>query len=1036
MVKLMNVIEMEGRITKIISQASGTSDVFGIQMVRRYGTKVKFSILPQKMDEFFAEFCEMCEEDARVEGSDESPNYHLIGHPIAEVITKTTIPVMFHLIFPFVSDDDGTEFFKERFLLDFLAIVQSVILSKVEIDPSFYQLISTYECSPVWNNNGTSYIQMRVMFPYCHVDTMYQRGRFRDAILESLNRSHLFDQLYHRPTVGWKDILKEIGESIPMYRGKYTLDEAPMSFEGAYHVITQEILASGYVEPLQLATNVFNPETYQYVHQGTTSKAFLSKDVDLDYWIPMFLSIYFWPGQAQIKETIQASPKTGEHSVEYDAEATSDDPRIMCQHLMPLISSERLKIRPFWEEVVQILFNIFDGEERGLSMAIQHSERAEGGFTREQCAEFYQKLNRDHLTVKTLGWYARRDNPKGYEEWHNHWTQPSLMQSLKGTNYDIGDIIYRIFWLDHMYDSGSGIWYAFQNHKLRVQNDFLMLRKDIQSKLVPIYHNLRVSLSNQSYQDSNKDARHIEKLIEDVTSIIRKFRSDNTISSAVRAARIHFDVQDFSKIKDSNPFKTGWNNCVVVCSGNHAYTIEGKPEDFITKSTFCTFRADFSWKHPIVLRLFDWLNKVFPDQELLHYFLKDLSSMLYGKNAEKLFRAWVGEGNNSKTMLAKAIQAWLGMYAVDFPEDFLTAKKQGGSSPTPELAQAAGSHVGFIPEAEDDRPIREADLKRKTGGDRVFARFCNENGGSMEMWTKLVMMCNKVPEFTSVSLALRNRFIYLPFLSTWRDKDVPEDPAEQMRQRVFLSDPFFDSQIPELAQALGWVAVQYYSYYKAEGLKPPPIVVKYTEEHWEENDPVLMFIQEKIGQTYAINELGERIIDASKTLTMTEIYPAYRTWFTQRYNVHLTPVPSQTTIKTQFDQRLGKQENRRWHGIQLLQKSQAVTDLSNVLGGGQAPAMPAPSIPSAIPSVSGTTSIPSLKNNTSAATLPSTIPSALPTAFSTAPIATPGKLSLPAAIPSRSIPTSLPTALSPTHVPVTMHVGQIPKTPIPVIGGK
>jgi phage/plasmid-associated DNA primase len=193
--------------------------------------------------------------------------------------------------------------------------------------------------------------------------------------------------------------------------------------------------------------------------------------------------------------------------------------------------------------------------------------------------------------------------------------------------------------------------------------------------------------------------------------------------------------------------------------------------------------------------------------------------------------------------------------------------------------------------------------------------MCNENGGSMEMMFKVIIMCNKIPEFTSNSKALRNRLMHIPFLSTWSD-DAPECIKEQHKQRLFKNDPFFENRLTDLAQALGWVAVQYYPQYKKEGLTPPPIVVEYTTKHWEENDPILCFIQEKIENVYT--DVAKTIPDPNRFLTSTQIYQVYKSWHSQSYP-GVSP-PSHPTFKASLIQRFKRppSTNRRWYGIAIV----------------------------------------------------------------------------------------------------------------------
>jgi phage/plasmid-associated DNA primase len=909
---------MDVRIDDLISNNSTHSDsgITGVQYSKVYGLKRKFGVLPQKLDAFLDDFCDICSEDYKLENGDEELDMYSIGHPIAEVINKETIPINVTLKFSFKQEDVGDEessLFDTDFLVKVAQTIQKCVVNKITISPNLYELITTVEESKHWTLNGMVYCQLRFLLPYCPVDVGYQRGKFRSYLIEQFKVQQILNLMDIKPTGSLETIFQEIKESILMYRGKEDAMSYPMSLTHIYPLI---INAEEFKEPK--LTEVFLPSSYSHIQKNITSSDFLTdKDVDPEHWIPMFLSIHFWSQDCIVKESNMDYSEGGD--IEYDENAKSSAPSDMCQYLLPHLSTDRFNVEPFWKEIVQILFNIFNGGDQGLRLAIQCSQRATvEGRDKDAVTYLYRTLTKNHLTIKTIGWYVRSDSPDKYKTWHSFWCRDALFEALDPTHDNVAEIIYRTFWLDHIWTGGKK-WYKFYGHRLNLEDDATDLKRDIREILIPIYRKLRQESSSVGEDISAVERKEAEGRIKLVGNLIAKLQNQSFKSQIIKACQEHFEIKNFEQVKDADPSKTGWTNCVVVCSGKNAYTIDGKLEDFITKSTFTPFRYDFTWEHPVVVRLMDWLGKVFPDKDLLHFFLKDAASMLYGRNSEKLLRAWCGDGDNSKSMLAKAYQAWLGLYCVDCPPDMLTAKKQN-EGPSPAMAQLAGAHCGLIPETESDEKIREGTAKRVTGGDRFFARFLNDNGGSVDMMAKLILMCNRIPEFTSVTKALRNRFIYIPFLSTWSMK-APESEEDQRRTRTFKMDPNFDSQIPELSQALGWVAVQYFPIYKEEGLKQPSIIEEYTQRHWEENDPIKGFLQDRVVQ--ARLPTGE--VDVTRSLNVTEMYGSFKQWFTSNYPGD-TP-PSSAEFRSNMLQTIGAQKNRRWLGIQLV-------EVATVLGQG------------------------------------------------------------------------------------------------------
>jgi phage/plasmid-associated DNA primase len=931
---------MDTTINTIIKECRAPVDstVLGTLYCEGMGDKQRFAVLPKMLGGYLDKICKFCQDDFEIERDifigdhedieppDDPSDFDFTntGHTICEVTNKRTIPVIINMTFPFTLDIEQRDepcTHDEGFLIKTAHTIQRVLIHNLNIGSKFSELTVMVEESRVWTIGELSYISINFIFPYCQVDTVYQKSVLYKDISENLSKAKIIKEMNIEPLADWSTIIHVHDDRIPMYRG--TLDEksAPAVLTHIYGPITDADCENGTSLEHELTLSIFNPEHYHYIYSKTISSDFLCKDVPLNHWYPLFRSIYFWPGETIVKEVIRTVENV-EDPDEYGDDVASSDPKSMTRYLLPLLSPKRFDIEPFWLDVGQCLYNIFEGEDIGLQVFIQCSSVSkEKGRDKEECTNIYRKMTLNHLTIKTIAWYARKDSESSYKIWHNSWCKNALFEAIGLVHDDVAEALYRIFWLDHIWIDGKR-WMIFQNHRLVQQSDAVDLRRDITKKLVPIYKNMRKDFQEMSSNSGTAvDTKQAEVYIKQITNLIEKLGNHTWKMTVIKASQQCFEVKNFDRVKDSDPSKTGWTNCVVVCSGDHAYTVDGKLEDFITKSTFIPCRTDLSWEHPLVKELLNWFYMMFPSKELTHYVLKDIASYLYGRNSEKLLRAWCGDGNNSKTMLAKCIQYAFGLYCIDFPPTFLTGKSLGSSGPNPELAQAHGAHIGFVPETEDDEKVREGTTKRATGGDRQFARNCNENGGPMEMMAKIILMCNKIPEFTSISKALRARFTYVPFLATWSD-DAPESIDEQFATRTFKNDPFFEKRLPDLAQALGWIAVQYYPHYKKEGLGAPAIVKEYTERHWEENDPILGFIRERIQTVYL--DKDQKIADTSRSLTCTEIYNVYKSWFGQNYPG--IQVVTQPIFKGNIEQRIGQPgSHRRWYGIAIIQPATIIS---------------------------------------------------------------------------------------------------------------
>src|SRR5581483_8176384 len=176
------------------------------------------------------------------------------------------------------------------------------------------------------------------------------------------------------------------------------------------------------------------------------------------------------------------------------------------------------------------------------------------------------------------------------------------------------------------------------------------------------------------------------------------------------------------------PNLMGCTNGLIETLETKAVFRDGKPEDYVSKTTGVYYRKDMNESHPTYLKLLNWFNKVFTDRELCAHFGKMMGALLKGRNSDKIFPILTGDGDNSKSMIKKMIEAAFGDYVITFQLSTFTGARTGG--PDPSVARSRYAHVAFLQEPDADVPIKSGVLKEFTGGDRFFARFLHSNGDS------------------------------------------------------------------------------------------------------------------------------------------------------------------------------------------------------------------------------------------------------------------------------------------------------------------
>jgi len=414
----------------------------------------------------------------------------------------------------------------------------------------------------------------------------------------------------------------------------------------------------------------------------------------------------------------------------------------------------------------------------------------------------------------------------------------------------------------------------------------------ITRKIKTAVSNKRIDDIDKHYLETLKDT--LSEFLKECKSIKIVVNSDQGLKSIIKQMTNSklLSCFNFGEIENSNPSFMAFTNGIVDM-GDGGETISfraGKLEDFITKSTNMAMPIggkvkDFSGQglkrnvtsiysenHPDVLFLNKYLSEAFPEHDLQHFSEKFLTSIYYGENLDKLCALFVGRlGNNSKSIIISILEFMFGDYSFNLPPESLAVNKfKSGGAASPELAQGDGARLAVAPEPAGDLELDAGLIKRITGGDRVFTRKLFENGQSKLQQYKVIIPCNDPPDLSSLDTASKNRFLIIPFLSTWTHEARHLTYKEQTEKRTFRINPHFKVHIPRLARALAWKLFHKYEVYKQEGLVNRPEVVKeYLLDYWKKIDLFLDFIEEVVVKEES----------SESKLLVADLYKEFISWF-------------------------------------------------------------------------------------------------------------------------------------------------------------
>lgn len=238
------------------------------------------------------------------------------------------------------------------------------------------------------------------------------------------------------------------------------------------------------------------------------------------------------------------------------------------------------------------------------------------------------------------------------------------------------------------------------------------------------------------------------------------------------------------------------------------------------------------------------------DMELKAYLQRLAGYSATGSVKEHVLAFAHGSGGNGKGTFLGAVGAILGDYAAVASADvFLASNNQ--RHPT-ELAALMGARLVHAQEIDPSRKWDEAKVKSLTGGDKISARFMRQDLFTFDPQFTLVIAGNTKPEITNVDDAMRRRMHLIPFETKPVRKDV--DLPDKLKE--------------EYPAILAWV-VEGAKLWLAEGLNPPEVVVRATQEYLEGEDALGRWIEERC------------VVNPNSEMGTTDAFNDFRDWARQ-----------------------------------------------------------------------------------------------------------------------------------------------------------
>ena len=939
--------KMSGSLTQVLHEvdnSKGTATHYTYFCPKR-----EWSIKVEKLEHFWESYCQLVQEKSYSGHIGEKLSVAEIQGPTAPILVNCVL--RFHR--PSTSrphsstprsvagpsewgkddqesslEDDLADPYDHKFVEGLIICYQRAIDKYLKVTEKSAELICcVLEPSENYCTNDELIVQIKLQFPYCRTTLQWQKA-IRSHAIELLRRRNVIATLPQQPINDWNEILdaSSAQEPWPLF-GSVTDPKHPVpDLTNIYNRLPtgSEYNSEDYIVELK---QVFNLHGNGHLNLRHVSPGLFNIDEDeIHYLLPLFLSLSYYTARTHIKPEI-ATPRymrIETPSSEISNPNNDFTPPEMARSLLSMITHQRAEEESSWMAIGKAIHKTFDGSREGLELWFRFTKQG-GVFIDQDCSIHYPSFRSSNaFTIKTIAWYAKLDNSRGYNDWHRSWVEPAMEKALDRTHTNVAIALRRCYWLDFCCVSREHkVWYQFVKHHWIKLDKGLSLRRIISGDFCRRFERFQTRLCQR--RDRTEDQRikeGFEAQIKAAGILIKSMRGVSYKNNLQTEAMEHFYDKDFLKVADQNPDLMGVSNGIIECGEERAFFRTGKPEDYVTKCSD-VYWEDFTWEDAPVKMFMEWMNQCFVDDELREFFFRFIASRLRSGNSDKIASFFTGDGDNSKSAVKKLLEMIYGCYTHTFPTTTFTEKRRSSSAPSPELALAKDTKLAFIQEPDSDDTMKDGIFKEMVsgcGGDGIFVRLLHDNGGIMKPTFILIIICNKIPIFVSADRAVQNRVMIMPFLSRWT-QDAPNNIEEQFRQRHFKVDKYFNVKIPFMGPGALWVFVQKYADYKKMGLKKPDIVKKTTEEYWAENDVYRSFIRENLKPAIVPGTIDgdhpEGRQDPHAKIALTDLYRTFKGWY--KDNFPNMKIPERNIFRNEMNQpqRLNKiHVDQAWHGIQ------------------------------------------------------------------------------------------------------------------------
>ena len=536
--------------------------------------------------------------------------------------------------------------------------------------------------------------------------------------------------------------------------------------------------------------------------------------------------------------------------------------------------------------------------------------------------------NSDGLTNRSIMFWAKTDNYNSYMNirketisYYIEQTLESIINKDKVGEFDLANVLYQMCKDQFVCVSvKNNQWYEYKKNKWHEVDSGNTLRLKISKDMHDQYMKKASDLieviakMEQSGNDTDTIVSNLKVRSSKLGDICILLKTTSWKNNIMKEARDIFYDKDFIQKIDANPYLLCFNNYVIDFK-TKTYR-KGRPDDYISKSTNIDFTPFNSLKgtHPldknttyeeIIEEIYEFINALFPNEELRGYMWEHLSSVLIGTNDNQTFNIYTGSGANGKSKLVELMGKALGDYKATVPITLITQSRNTIGSTSPEIVQLMGVRYACMQEPSKGDKINEGIMKEITGGDPLVGRALFKDSVTFIPQFKLVVCTNVLFEIKTNDDGTWRRIRVCDFMSKFNDAPYEDEhrfPKSNFPYQFKIDrqlDKKFNIWAPVLASMLVDLA------FKKEGkVKDVPIVTAVSDKYRNSQDYLSEFAKEKI----------VRKRDAK--MKKTELLEEFKNWYISNYGRN--NLPNGKEITDYCDKLFGRCARGKWSNVQIV----------------------------------------------------------------------------------------------------------------------